>query len=306
MTAAPRLSVGLPVYNGEKYLAEALDALLGQSYGDFEMIISDNASTDSTEAICREYAARDNRIRYMRQPVNIGAGPNHNVVFHEARGELYKWASHDDLYGKDLLLRCVEALDADRRLVLAHSWQAIIDGDGNVVLPIKYPLATDDPRAPHRFKSMLFTVGGDDFYGVIRSDILRTTPLQQSYHHADRTVVSELALHGPFYQVPEVLYFRRDHPDRAERAKPSIRDRCANLDPHRANRLRHPVVRLMAEYVWGFVSAIRRAPLSSADRRRCYGYVALWLASRALPGSSQRIEDTAASPEEAALDEARP
>jgi glycosyltransferase involved in cell wall biosynthesis len=306
MTAAPRLSIGLPVYNGEKYLAEALDALLDQRYGDFEMIISDNASTDNTEEICRDYAARDKRIRYIRQPVNLGAGPNHNVVFHEARGELYKWASHDDLYGKDLLLRCVEALDADRRLVLAHAWQAIIDTHGNVVLPIEYPLATDHPQAPERFRSMLFTVGGDDFYGVIRSDILRTTPLQQSYHHADRTIVSELTLHGPFYQVPEVLYFRRDHPDRAERAKPSIRARCANLDPRRADRLRHPVVRLMAEYVWGFVSAIRRAPLSSADRRRCYGYLALWLASRALPGTSQRIEDSAAPVDETKLQRARP
>ncbi|HEU4948719.1 MAG TPA: glycosyltransferase family 2 protein [Kribbella sp.] len=295
MNAAPRLSIGLPVYNGENYLAEALDALLGQSYSDFELVVSDNASTDGTEEICRDYAARDKRIRYLRQPVNIGAGPNHNLVFHESRGELYKWASHDDLYGRDLLLRCVEALDARPDVVLAHAWQAIIDGDGNVVLPVDYPLATDDPRAPARFRSMLFAVGGDDFYGVIRSDVLRQTPLQQSYHHADRTIVSELALHGPFYQVPEILYFRRDHPDRAERATPDLRARCANLDPRRANRLRNPAVRLLAEYIWGFISAIRRAPLSSSDRRKCYQYLALWMASRALPGSSRRIEDSASS-----------
>jgi glycosyltransferase involved in cell wall biosynthesis len=295
MNAAPRLSIGLPVYNGEKYLAEALDALLDQSYKDFELIISDNASTDRTEQICREYVARDQRIRYLRQPVNIGAGPNHNTVFRESRGELFKWASHDDLYGRDLLERCVEVLDAKPDVVLAHAWQAIIDGDGKIVQPIDYPLATDDPRAPVRFHSMLFAVGGDDFYGVIRSDVLRKTPLQQSYHHADRTIVTELALHGPFTQVPEVLFFRRDHPGRAERANPSMRARCANLDPRRANRLRNPVVRLVGEYVWGFVSAIRRAPLSSSDRRRCYLRLALWMASRVLPGTSRRIEDTVAS-----------
>lgn len=300
MSPAPPLSIGLPVYNGEQYLAEALDALLGQSYGDFELIISDNASTDQTQDICHYYAERDDRIRYIRQPVNLGAGPNHNVVFHEARGELFKWASHDDLYGRDLLIRCVEALASDRRLVLAHTWQAIIDGAGRVVLPIDYTLATDDPRPPERFKSMLFTVGGDDFYGVIRSEILRNTPLQQSYHHADRTLVSELALYGPFHQVHEVLYFRRDHPGRAERAKPSMRARCANLDPARASRLRHPTIRLAAEYVWGFVSAIRRAPLSAADRRRCYRYLTLWMASRILPGSSRRIEDTALPADRAA------
>jgi glycosyltransferase involved in cell wall biosynthesis len=304
MNAAPRLSIGLPVYNGENYLSESLDALLGQSYGDFELIISDNASSDRTEEICRDYAAEDERIRYIRQPVNVGAGPNHNAVFHESRGELFKWASHDDLYGRDLLRRCVDALDARPQVVLAHAWQAIIDGAGNVVLPVDYRLATDDPRAPERFRSMLFTVGGDDFYGVIRSDVLRRTPLQQSYHHADRTIVSELALHGPFYQVPELLYFRRDHPDRAERATPSMQARCANLDPRRANRLRNPAVRLAAEYIWGFVSAIRRAPLSSAERRRCYQYLALWMASRALPGTSHRIEDSAPPAEGAAIPDA--
>jgi hypothetical protein len=141
---------------------------------------------------------------------------------------------------------------------------------------------------------MLFTVGGDDFYGVIRSDVLRQTPLNGSYHHSDRTIVAELALHGRFHQVPELLYYRRDHPDRAERAKPTIRARAANMDPRRADRLRHPTARLLAEYVAGFAGAIRRAPLSSADRRRCQVYLLQWLASRALPGSSHRIEDSVA------------
>jgi glycosyltransferase involved in cell wall biosynthesis len=290
MNTTPRLSIGLPVYNGENYLSEALDALLGQSYTDFELIISDNASTDRTEEICRTYAARDDRIRYIRQPVNIGAVPNHNLVFRESRGELFKWAGHDDLYGRDLLRRCVEALDADPEVVLAHAWEAIIDGDGNIVLPVEYPLATDDPRPAERFRSMLFGVGGDDFYGVIRSDVLRRTPLNGSYHHSDRTIVAELALHGRFHQVPEMLYFRRDHPDRAERARPTIRSRAANMDPRRA---KHSTTRLLAEYIWGFVSAIRRAPLSSAERRRCYRYLLMWMATRAVPGSSRRIEDTA-------------
>ncbi|TCM44216.1 glycosyltransferase family 2 protein [Kribbella sp. VKM Ac-2568] len=292
MNAAPRLTVGLPVYNGEKYLAESLDALLGQSYGEYELIISDNASTDGTEEICREYLARDERISYVKQPVNIGAAPNHNYVFEQSRTELFKWASHDDLYGRDLLLRCVEALDADRELVLAHAWQAIIDENGDVVLKVDYPLDTDNPSAPERFRSMLLTVGGDDFYGVIRSEVLRRTPLHASYHHADRTIMAELALHGRFHQVPELLYFRRDHPDRAERAKPTIRSRAANMDPRRGD-WRNPTARLLAEYIAGFVGAIRRAPLSSADRRKCHFYLTQWLASRALPGSSHRIEDSA-------------
>lgn len=294
MNAVPRLSVGLPVYNGEKYLAESLDALLGQSYGDFELVISDNASTDGTEEICREYLAKDSRISYYRQPVNIGATPNHNWTFEHSGGELFKWASYDDLYGRDLLLRCIEALDDDPALVLAHAHQAIIDGNGDIVLKVDYPLATDDPRAPERFKSLLFGVGGDDFYGVMRSDILRRTPLNGSYHHSDRTIMAELCLYGRFHQVPELLFFRRDHPDRAERAKPTIRSRSANMEPRRASRLKHPTARLLAEYVGGFVGGIRRAPLSSSDRRKCYGHLAHWLTDRAMPGSSsRRIEDSA-------------
>ncbi|GAA4673460.1 glycosyltransferase family 2 protein [Pseudonocardia yuanmonensis] len=291
MAAIPRLSIGLPVYNGERYLPEALDSLLGQSYGDFELIISDNASTDGTEQICREYAAADRRIRFIRQPRNIGACPNHNYTFRCARGELFKWASHDDLYGRHLLRRCVDALDDHPEAVLSHARQAIIDGDGNIKQVVDYTLATDSPRAPVRFKSMLFEVGGDDFYGVMRSEVLRRTPLNGSYHHSDRTFVTEIGLIGPFHQVPELLYFRRDHPGRAERATTTKRERCINMDPRRADRLRNPTARLVAEYVWGYVDAIRRTPLSSTDRLACYGHLIHWLGSRTLPGSSQRLED---------------
>ncbi|MDF3150051.1 glycosyltransferase family 2 protein, partial [Streptomyces sp. T21Q-yed] len=261
MTDRPRLSIGLPVYNGEEYLAESLDALLGQTYEDFELVISDNASTDGTQDICRKYAAQDSRIRYLRLTRNIGAAPNHNYVFTECRGELFKWASHDDLYARDLLRRCVQALDERPDVILAHSGQAVIDGDGQVKVPYEYGLATDSPHAPERFRSLLFEPGGDDFYGVMRADVLRRVKPHDSYHHADRTFVAEITLHGPFHQVPELLYFRRDHPTRAERANPSKRSRCVNLDPRRAGPL-HPTPRLLAEYVWGFASAIRRAPLS--------------------------------------------
>jgi glycosyltransferase involved in cell wall biosynthesis len=293
MNAVPRLTIGLPVYNGEKYLAESLDALLAQSYGDYTMIISDNASTDATEEICRQYVANDSRLSYFRQPVNLGATPNHNYCFEQSDSELFKWASYDDLYGKDLLARCVEALDDDPHLVLAHSYQAIIDGAGDIVIEVDYPLDTANEHAPDRFRSLLFDVGGDDFYGVMRSDILRRTPLNGSYHHSDRTIMAELALYGRFYQVPEQLFFRRDHPDRAERAKPTIRSRSANMEPRRASRLRNPTVRLVGEYVNGFVGGIRRAPLSSADRRQCYGHLARWVADRAVRRPRQRIEDTA-------------
>src|ERR1700683_4254551 len=108
----PRLTIGLQVYNGENDLAECLEALLGQTYEDFELLISDNASTDATADICRRYAKRDPRIRYVRQPRNIGLGPNYNFLVDQATGEFFKPAWHDDLYARDLLKRCIQALDA--------------------------------------------------------------------------------------------------------------------------------------------------------------------------------------------------
>ena len=294
MSAAPRLTIGLPVYNGENYLAEALDDLLGQSYADFELIISDNASTDATPDICRRYQKQDSRVRYVRQPHNIGLAPNHNFTVEQARGELFKWASHDDLYARDLLKCCVDALDEHPHVVLAHSWTAMIDGSGTITEKAEYPLATSSSRAPERFRSALFADGGDDYGGVVRTVILRRTPLHGSYHHADRTVMTEVALYGPFYQVPDWLFFRRDHPERAERACPTMRTRCANMDPRRADRLRHPAARLYGEYVWAYAGMIRRAPLSAADRRECYRYLVQWTASRALPGRGGSAEQPTA------------
>ena len=215
---------------------------LGQSYGDFELIISDNASTDDTSEICRDYESQDPRIRYCRQPRNIGSSPNHNFVVEVARGEFFKWASYDDLYARDLLERCVEALDEHPEAVLAHSWTANIDEDRHGLRRAGVPACNgrgDGPRALS--ERSLCGSGGDDIYAVIRTSTLRRVLPQDSYHHAEHPIVAALCLHGPFVQVPDWLYFRRDHPQQAERACTTMRSRCANMDPRRANRLRHPV-----------------------------------------------------------------
>jgi len=279
MTPTPRLSIGLPVRNGEPYITQAVDALLGQSYTDFELIITDNASTDATEEICREYAKGDPRVRYYRHAVNIGIGPNQNYSVNKARGELFKWASADDLYARTLIEGCVAALDEYPDVVLAHSWTAKVDPAGELIKVFKYTLSTSSPQAPERFRSILFDRGGDDDYGVIRLDVLRRTGLQGSHHHADHTLIAELALRGRFYQVPDWLYFRRVHP--GQNGMATMRKRCVNLDPRRASRLRHPAVRLYGEYLWGYVAAVQRAPLPAEDRWKCYEHLMRWFSGRA-------------------------
>jgi glycosyltransferase involved in cell wall biosynthesis len=283
MSMVPRLSVGLPVYNSSAYVAESIEAILGQTFEDFELIISDNASTDDTGDICRRYAEQDSRIRYFRQPENVGLAPNHNFCVRKAGGALFKWAAGDDLYARDLLEKCVAALDENPRVVLAHSWTAMIDGDGTFYQANSYPLDTSAARAPERFRSLLNDSGGDDDGGVMRREVLLSTAMKESYHHADRTIIAELALYGPFYQVPDWLYFRREHAGRAERAHPSVRARCANMDPKRANPWLNPAPRLFAEYIGAYLRMIHRAPLTPDERRECYRYLTEWMTRRARP-----------------------
>ena len=278
MSITPRLTIGLPVYNGENFVSESIDTLLAQTFTDFELIISDNASTDDTEEICQEYVAKDSRVRYIRQSHNIGAGPNHNFLVQQARARLFKWAAHDDLFGPELVARCVAMMDQRSDLALCHSHMAIVDERGKVIEEYDYRLATDSPHAPERFRSLLMTDGGDDFYGVIRTDVMRRIAPHDSYHNAGRKLVAEIALYGPFYQVPEVMFFRREHPGRGDLLG-SVHAVCTNLDPRRRN---HSSARLVGEYLLSYATAIRRAPLSAADRRRCYRYLAEWLGRRAL------------------------
>jgi glycosyltransferase involved in cell wall biosynthesis len=276
VSMSPPLTIGLPVFNGQNYVSESLNSLLAQTYPDFELIISDNASEDSTEEICRDYAAQDSRIRYIRQPVNIGAAPNHNYLVEAARGRLFKWAAHDDLFAPKLVERCIDALDDQAELILAHAYMGIVDEQGKTLEVYDYRLATDSPCPSERFRSLMFTEGGDDFYGVIRTDVMRRIAPHNSYHNAGRKLVAELSLYGPFHQVPEVMFWRREHPGRGDNLG-SIQRVCANLDPHRKG---HSRARLLAEMVAAYPIAINRAPLSTAERRRCYGVCGEWIAAR--------------------------
>ncbi len=227
-SAVPKLSIGLPVYNGEKLLPQALDHLLAQTFRDFEIIVSDNASTDRTPEICRGYARRDSRIRYVRNATNLGAIANFNRAFELSAGPLFKWAAHDDLHLDGYLEKCVRILDDDPTVVLAHSGTAFIGDDGQP-LPFDADTETyidatgarhspdgatigDSSNAVERFWDVLAHARwGSHMFGVIRRDALRRTHLLLNFASSDRTMLAELALLGRFRSVPERLYLRRIH-----------------------------------------------------------------------------------------------
>ena len=112
--AMPRVSVGMPIFNSARFIRQAVDSVLGQLFTDFELIISDNASTDDTSVICQEYAMRDKRIRYFRQGENKGAHFNFNFVLAQARGEYFMWAAYDDKWDSTCLLKYTSVLDDDK------------------------------------------------------------------------------------------------------------------------------------------------------------------------------------------------
>jgi len=212
VTPAPRVTIGVPVYNGEKYLPQCLDSLLGQTYHDMEILICDNASTDRTEQVCRGFAARDSRIRYVRNSVNIGLGGNFRRVLELARGEYFKAAAADDWCGPEFIAQCVAALDREPSSVLAYPRTRIVDDVGNRVSDCDDSLGVSSDSPSERFIHLVQAIRlCNALYGVTRTSVLRKTGWLAEYRTADSVLLTELSLYGKFQEIPEFLFFRRFH-----------------------------------------------------------------------------------------------
>lgn len=208
-----RVGMGMPVYNGERYLEEAIRANLAQTYGDFTLLISDNASTDRTEAICRDYAARDKRIRYVRNPVNVGAAANFDRCFRPLACEYFRWSNADDIPEPTLVEKCLASLEADPTAVLAYGKSRVIDAEGAVTQDYDDNLDLRQPRAADRYIACVERIGLNNvIYGLMRRDALARTALLKGYPGADIYLVAELSLYGAFREIPERLFSRRMHP----------------------------------------------------------------------------------------------
>jgi len=269
------VTIGLPIYNGKNYLVETIESILAQTYTDFELVISDNASTDETEGICREYVAKDERIRYFRNNVNLGAAANYNRAFELGRGLYFKWAAHDDLLAPTFLERCVEALDNDPDVVLAYARAKAIDAKGGIVEHIPGKRFFDSPIPRKRFyEFVLDPAPVVAVFGLMRRDVLSRTRLIGKYSGSDRPLLSEMSLLGKFFEVPEFLFFYRFHEEQSWGGNKSAQAQQAWYDPRREGKISFPQWRLLREHI----RSIERAPLGLKDKLPCYLYMGYWMA----------------------------
>jgi glycosyltransferase involved in cell wall biosynthesis len=282
----PRLSIGLPVYNGERYLEAAIDSVLESSFTDWELIASDNASTDRTGEILQAYAARDPRIRVSRNDTNIGALPNFNRVVELSTAEYFKWLAYDDLCGPDLLARCIEVLDRDPSVVLCNSRFQEIDADGLVTRDQPYDVDLTSYAAHRRLGNLMETDAGHMIlYGVIRMSVLRRTHLLALYHGSDRALLAELTLHGRLWEIQEPLWSSREHPGRSIYVRATV----AGWDKPEGHRV--PVhLQILAH----MLRITLTAPLSIGERLRCVATLLLGVVGRwptLLPTFGREVKD---------------
>jgi glycosyltransferase involved in cell wall biosynthesis len=261
----PKVTIGLPVYNGELHLEAALRSILRQDFSDFELVISDNASTDATGVICKDYALLDERIRYHLQPTNLGCRLNFHATFGLGSGaEYFKWAGHDDQIEPAYLSRCVSHLDSHPDDVLVQTRVRLIDGDDNEADDAPVPM-TFDGATPHERLRALFGQPKtyQTIFGVHRRSVLSQSHLLGPWYAADRALLIELSLYGGFALLDEPLFISRDHEGRGDYAD----DVVDWYSPERAGTAEAGYW----HHLWWVSRSLATTPMPPAERARCFG-----------------------------------
>jgi glycosyltransferase involved in cell wall biosynthesis len=267
----PRVSVGLPVYNGERFMVLAIQSLLNQTFRDFELIISDNGSTDATREISEGFAAHDPRVRYIRHEQNRGAIFNWNFVVTQARGAYFKWASANDVSAPELIERCVECLDSAPDVVVAYGRTAYIDDDGSPLGVYPHDVHVLDERPSVRFERLCRELRANNAVSsaLIRTAALRRTDPDRCFPGGDMGLMAELALYGKYHLLPEVLFYRRQGKASATKFR-SAAELKTFLDPQKKDAQHSVAWQMHRDYV---ASALR-APLTAGERLAIFRYVA--------------------------------
>jgi glycosyltransferase involved in cell wall biosynthesis len=289
MHSIPLVSVGLFVYNGERFIEETLHSILNQTFTNFELIISDNASTDRTGEIAKAYAERDDRIRYYRNEKNMGAGWNIRRVYELGTGKYFKQAAVDDLLEPDFLRRCVEILESDPDCVVAYAKTKEVDENGTFIKNYITPMKADSNDPVARFREILLVSSWCyQIFGVMRMSALRQIPPQGSYVNGDGVLLARMSLLGRFYEVPEYLFISRHHSGQSIKTLPARLQRPRRIrltnrhpalpapewwDPAKTRALTFPEFRQLLEY---FLS-IYHARLGPGRKLRCYSMLLPWI-----------------------------
>jgi glycosyltransferase involved in cell wall biosynthesis len=267
------VSIGLPVRNGQRYLRRAVASILDQDFKEFELIIADNASDDDTEAICRELAATDSRIRYYRNDENIGCAGNFNKVFHLANGKYFKWQAYDDECYPAMLSRCVRALEeAPASVAMVYPLAELIDANGNTLESPLDSIESADARPHRRVARVLWTLNMCDAgFGLIKTEYLRRTRLMGPFFAGDYVLLCELAMLGEIRQVDEVLFRLRAHEQRSTVVHTTARALQAFYAPSENRRA------LFGQSWEGMVvellGSVRRSPLPPAEKLKLFAAV---------------------------------
>lgn len=270
MSTVPKISIGMPACNSAETIGASIESLLGQSRGDFELIVSDNASTDATRDVVETYCRRDARISYERQSVNIGANPNYSHVARLARGEFFKWSSSSDWCAPSFLERCLTELVAhdDTVLVMPRTRLFRKNLDSCEDYPLDIEILDDQPSARlQRLTSVLAL--NNAMNGLIRTSALRRTGLIDPYQGADVVLLGHLALLGKFRLVNERLFYRRMEVTTAT----TLKDPAAVLKHHYPRMGRGTLFQGVKEQL-GWVRAALSAPMSHGERMHTLIHVA--------------------------------
>jgi glycosyltransferase involved in cell wall biosynthesis len=283
----PPITIGMPVYNGERYLAGAIEAILAQTFADFALVVSDNASNDSTPEIVHEYAERDSRVLYLGHRENRGATWNFNRAFAECRSPLFKWAAADDLLAPTCLERSFEMLGGAPRdgNVLAAPLTRWIDSDGSLLRDGDDRMDVTEATPHERIRHVVSKITwGNTLFALIVADTLRRTRGLGNYPSSDWVLLSELSLAGRFQVVPEPLFLRREHEAMSRKSQATSLELAQWHDPSNI-KPEHELKRVFVELLAG----IKNAPLPSGEKALCYGFaVAAWTRRHAIPPRYRR------------------
>jgi hypothetical protein len=265
--SARLVTIGMPAYNGGRYLAKSLDSLLNQDYPNWELVISDDCSTDETESIAGEYALKDKRIRYVRQETNLGEMANFNFTLRQAQGPYFMWAADHDLWDPTFISRCVAGLEADPSAVLAYPQCFLIDENGAAIEEMDDQIDVGQASALARYKHLIWRlVICNMVYGVARREAMVATGGYLDVLAPDRLVLARLAIQGPIVRVGGHLFLRRRNrpPETADEQRTR---QLGDLNPSKAGeRAVMPAPRLYRVLRDRHIRAINESSLSFAQK----------------------------------------